>query len=202
MCEFSEKFYEILFDHELLSNSKKVAIFVPSQKHEKLVGYDVYFSDGPKRVMYIQFKVPYEYDSNSKKYKFWLYKNKNKEFEQHNNLCCYNQSRRKMKAVYYAPLFTQYSELYKYLEEGNIKKHSKCFYPRPKHIINGPTKDTHFIEYDNRHAKMWCENPIDIDTCSLDAMLKTIVPMNKEEFEQEVKELNFNQRNCCFLFFE
>ena len=121
-CEFSEKFYEILFDKELLSKFNNLRIYVPSQAKEKFCGYDALvhltraFPKAKFKFLAFQFKicqeyirVPPPYYKNA--YQFSLHKDKNKKYSQHNKLVKMSASK-EYGVFYVVPKFNKFNDLY------------------------------------------------------------------------------------------
>lgn len=197
-CQFSEKFYEILFDHELLMQGDNPQIYVPSQKMENHFGFDTLFADGPKKAIFFQFKTPYTYNESTDKYRFSLLPKNN--YKQHNDLCDLNTNAKRIVAVYYAPVFVELNQLRSFSKQGTIKKNSKCFVPLGVNKINTP--GPHYVEYDRNKAMMHSDEGVEMKCLSLDELLDSIKAIEYEEFKELFNLSEFvNQKYCCIVFF-
>lgn len=199
-CRFSEKFYEILFDNELINMLSKPFVYIPSQRVEKDVAYDAIFGVSKKKVLFIQFKVPYTSNKKNNDFRFELHKNKKGDFVQHNKLCKYNSLSKKVIAVYCAPLFTTYTDLMTNYSTSKIIHNSIMLIPKKKHIL--PNGGFHYIKYSATKAAMYSEDGIGIELESIQSIIQQLEPIDCESFKKEIDGLDPASINGCFAFFE
>ena len=202
-CEFSEKFYEICFDHLLLSNMPGVHLYIPSQNKEAKLGYDALFKDNKrKKVLIFQFKVCEKYIkvpnyfSKNKVFKFELHKEKNGNYLQHNKLVKYNMNG-EYKAFYVVPYFNSYNELYDFLNQNTLLHHSLFLLPK----IYIKDNNSHFINFDNNKAFQHSKEKHEIRVFTFDEFrnyAKKLEPIEQAEFEKLVSV--GNNKNIYMLF--
>ena len=202
-CEFSEKFYEILFDHLLLNNMSGVHLYIPSQNKEAKLGYDALFKDNKrKRVLAFQFKVCEEYIkipkyfSKNRVFKFELHKEKKGNYIQHNKLVNYNLNG-KYRAFYVVPYFNSYKDLYDFLNKNMLLQNSLFLLPE----IYIKDKNSHFINFDKNIGFQHSKEKHEIKVFNYDEFAKyanELVPIDQAEFEEIVSESS--NKNIYLLF--
>lgn len=128
-CEFPEKLFESLVNHELMNlfskKHSKVNLWSPSQSKEASLGYDALFETGSRKLIAVQYKIPiYKY---AKKYKdcfrFELHKNSKKECKQHKLLCELLDKHIIDDVAYIAPNFIEIKKLNNYSRSGTLLNH-------------------------------------------------------------------------------
>ena len=159
-CEFSEKFYEILFDREVLNKFPNMRMYVPSQAKEEYCGYDALihlrkvFPKAKFKFFALQFKIPQKYEKVKSPYcknafKFYLHMDKRKKYNQHNKLVKMTKSK-KYGAFYVVPKFNTYSGLYKV---GFTDIMNNSLYIVPENNINDSLY--HYISYGQDSSSKW-----------------------------------------------
>lgn len=159
-CEFSEKFYEILFDRELLNKLRNLRIYVPSQAKEKFCGYDSLihlvksFPKAKFKFLALQFKVPQKYKTIrapycKNAYKFILHKDSANKYSQHNKLVKMNMLK-KYGVFYVVPKFNTFDELYK-VGFSDIMNNSLFIVP----ANNIHDNEFHYINYGQDSSSKW-----------------------------------------------
>lgn len=197
--EFSEKIFEILIDHALLS--KGLGIYVPSQNKESLLGYDALFQKGKIKVGFYQYKIVSKYvkkPSCHKKakrvFKFDLHYSKHNGYRQHNLLV--NRNLSGLNCGYLVPSFIEYDTLYKNHHLGELDKFPNIILIKPtKYIIDNKY---HYITFDDTgSAIQHSKDETSIETKSIDFLSNAIKESNlsysKDVLTDEI--LNFFDEN-------
>ncbi len=162
-CEFPEKLFESLVNHELMNNllslGLKPNMWSPSQIQEASLGYDVLFQDPLSKIIAIQYKVPsYKYLRKHKNcFKFDLHKNKSNICKQHEILVNELKKGTISNVVYMAPRFMGIKELNEYVQNGSLLKHIAVIPPArlPSYI------GSHHCVYGKKKPQFFSKEPID-----------------------------------------
>ena len=135
--------------HEFLSKHPNSILFAPTQRKERLVGYDAKLVSNKGVPIFYQFKVSECLNSKGKEYpylaeryyRFYTYYGKPNN-NQHNvlkrlsSICCFS------KVFYVAPCFYKNDVFYNYLKASSISNHSRFI----------RLKKLPLITNNNRHA--------------------------------------------------
>ena len=172
-CEFPEKLFESLVNHELMNSfsklSKKVILWSPSQSKEASLGYDALFKSGVKKLIAIQYKIPKRKYSRKHIgcFRFDLHKNKRGECKQHGLLCDLLAKHVVDDVVYCVPLFVENSKLNNYARSETLTK-MHVAQIRPKRLIS--IKGSHHCVYDSRTADFYCNNKTETNLVDFDEL--------------------------------
>ena len=189
--EFPEKAYESMFVHELLTHfciSGRTPFYIPSQVVEKGLGYDICFVDSSgnpinRKVLLIQFKTAYEYESKAKQglFKFEIYKGNN-PFHQHNKLCCYNCCGSAIAGVYCVPRFVTYKDFYSKTIHSSIIADSVFFKPTIR-LFSGH----HYVTFDDKVAAQHSEDENRYEVVSFGQIVESLEAIDINKFQEMIK---------------
>lgn len=186
-CEFSEKIFEIFWDHEIL-NKLDIGIYVPSQSKEKKLGYDALLQGKKISPIAIQFKVPESlvynpFGNASNAFKFELHKNKGGDFLQHKVLV---KRSRRMKAFYVVPKYNDFKTLYSNHKGNTIIDNSLAIEP----IAFLTEEKNHHIIYDTtpyaeQHSTS--ETVLNVTSLNIQVLNDYFQSQNNIEYEEFTK---------------
>lgn len=198
--EFPEKAFETFFNHELLSRGFK--IYLPSQRKEDSLGYDVLMNELKKgrgvKAIALQYKVVSKYNIspvgfNKPCFKFDLHKSSNR-YKQHNILVARNNRKSsKVSAFYCVPSFVEYQSLYDFLIEGTLFKHSCAI--KPCYRINDSRY--HYIAFDDMRAGQFSKLPQYIPICNFESIFYQEEPLYYQDWISEI-DSNEQQEALCY----
>ena len=192
-CEFNEKLYETLVNHELLT--KGYGLSIPSQRHEKHLGFDSLVANRHFKVCCLQYKIPERAKSRRKfwggqtVFKFYAHKDKAwNSYAQHNLLVKANMNG--IPAYYCAPYFLENSNLYNFLASNSLLAHSVLL--KPIHQLL--TTERHVIEFDRYQAYQFCDNCERIEMVNYEEIFSGSRWFSIEEFAHVLKVLQLDQQ--------
>ena len=190
-CEFPEKLFESLVNHELINlfskRHTKVNLWSPSQTKEASLGYDSLFEAGARKLVAIQYKVPsYRYVSKYKGcFKFELHKNSNKECKQHELLCELLDKHIVDNVFYIAPEFLENRKLNNYSRSGTLLKHIAQI--TPTKLIS--YKGNHHCVYGDLKPNFFCNVPSESSYSTIEEIFFKDVEIDQIPLSERRKQL-------------